>query len=377
MPSCITYNTLASLLAQFAFDIFDIDDLGVLQLAECEALIRMVYDEADADPDLMKKIDADQDGEITIDEFAALITRQPQILQPAFDMQRALRAKCFGIKFWEMATEKRKDYFANYDSMANSSWESIQKILLIRQKEREEDAKREQEEFVAEARERMTEHKDKKMEQFSEQQERRLKTMERIRSKELPEERDEREHWEIFAECKSNMEGQCPFARLSWKIDERARMWDLIDKLRSMHDTTMEAQEARDIALAEGPDGDAMAEAYLKTKKGKRKLKFDATVCYGNLIYKDWEKGNALQRVLAPMFKAEVEGQITIMARVAKVMICGNKGDLDIAHSEAVGITTESYHKLRRETVSRNRTTGIGRAKPVQRRPRDEQEERT
>ena len=91
-----TYD--AMLITKFAFDIFDIDDLGKLQLAECEALIRMVYDEADADPDLMKKIDADKDGEITIDEFAALIRRQPQILQPAFDMQRALRSK---VRRWK------------------------------------------------------------------------------------------------------------------------------------------------------------------------------------------------------------------------------------------------------------------------------------
>jgi Ca2+-binding EF-hand superfamily protein len=334
-----TYDAL--LITKFAFDIFDIDDIGKLQLAECEALIRMVYDEADADPDLMKKIDADQDGEITIDEFAALITRQPQILQPAFDMQRALRNKCFGIKFWELATEKRKDYFASYDSLANSSWEKIQKILLIRQKEREEEAKREQEAFVAEAHERMTEHKDKKTEQFNEQQERRKKTMERIRAKELPEEADEREHWAMFAECKSNMDAECTFARLSWKIDERAAMWDLMDKLKSMHDVTMEAQEARDIALADGPDGDAKADAYLRTKAGKKKILFDTTVCYGNMLHKNWVKGNALQRVLAPMFKPEGQGQVTVMARVAKKMICGNKGDLDAAHTEALGSTTE------------------------------------
>ena len=61
-----TYD--ASLITKFAFDIFDVDDLGKLQLAECEALLRMVYDEVDADPELMKKIDVDGDGEITIGE---------------------------------------------------------------------------------------------------------------------------------------------------------------------------------------------------------------------------------------------------------------------------------------------------------------------
>ncbi|GMH78178.1 hypothetical protein TrST_g878 [Triparma strigata] len=342
-----TYDAL--LITKFAFDIFDIDDLGKLQMAECEALIRMVYDEADADPDLMKKIDADNDGEITIDEFADLIRRQPQILQPAFDMQRALRAKCFGAKYWEIATEKRKEDFAGYDSLANSSWESIQKILLIKEKEREEQAKREQEEFVAEAHERMTEHKEKKTEQFSEQQARREKTLARIRSKELPEEKDERENWESFAECKVNMESDCEFSRLAWRIDERQIMWDLIDKLKEMHEVTMNAQEARDLSLAEGPDGDAKAEAYLKTKAGKKKIKFDTTFCYANMIHRNWEKGNALQRVLAPMFKPEVEGQVTYLARFVRRWACGNKGDLDIAYTEAVGTTRSSYHKQERE----------------------------
>jgi predicted alpha/beta superfamily hydrolase len=120
-------------------------------------------------------------------------------------MQRALRMKCFGVKFWELATEKRKDYFANYDSLSNSSWESIQKILLIRSKEREEQAKREQEEFVAEGNERLNEHMDAKKEQYNEQQERRAHTLARIKAKELPEEVAERQKWELFAEAFENM----------------------------------------------------------------------------------------------------------------------------------------------------------------------------
>ncbi len=342
-----TYDEM--LITKFAFDIFDIDDLGKLQLAECEALIRMVYDEADADPDLMKKIDVDGDGEITIDEFAALIRKQPQILQPAFDMQRALRTACFGVEYWEKATELRREYFANYDSLANSSWESIQKILLIRQKEREEQAKREQEEFVAESNERLNEHKDKKKEQFNEQSERRQKTLERIRSKELPEEKAEREKWTIFAKCKADLEQACPFSDLARRIDERQRLWDLIDELKEMHEVTLDAQQARDVAMADGPDGDAKAEAYLRTKAGKRKLKYDTTACYASMIHKAWSKGNAVQQMLAPMFITEVKGQVTLMGQIVRYLSCGNKKDLDNAYQEAMGLTRISYHKIEKE----------------------------
>ena len=80
-----------------------------------------------------------------------------------------------------------------------------------------------------------------------------------------------------FAECKANMESDCEFGRLGWRIDERQIMWDLIDKLKEMHEVTMNAQEARDLSLAEGPDGDAKADAYLKTKAGKKKIKVRTT----------------------------------------------------------------------------------------------------
>jgi serine/threonine-protein phosphatase 2B regulatory subunit len=342
-----TYDAL--LITKFAFDIFDVDNIGKLQLAECEALLRMVYDEADADPELMRKIDADGDGEITIDEFSNLIKRQPQILQPAFDMQRALRTKCFGVKFWELATEKRQDFFANYDSLANSSWESIQKILLIRQKEREEQVKREQLEFVAEANERLNEHMDSKKEQFTEQQERREHTLARIKAKELPEEKAEREKWTEFQEAFENMKKNVPIEDMRWKIDERQILWDLVDTLKAMHDVTMDAQQARDVALADGPDGDAKAEAYLRTKAGKKKIRFDTTVCYAKSIHKQWAGGNAIQKLMAPMFHAEVEGQATAMAAIVRYFACGQKRALNQAYVDAKGLTVKNYHKMEKE----------------------------
>ena len=338
-----TYDPL--LITKFAFDIFDIDNLGKLQIAECEALVRMVYNESEADPELIRKIDVDGDGEITIDEFANLIKKQPQILQPAFDMQRCLRNKCFGVKYWELATEKRREYFANYDSLASSSWESVQKILLIREKEREEASRREQELFVAEATERLNEHKEHKEEEFRERQLRRDATLARINAKELPEERAEREMWDDFKESKANFEADCPADRLTWKIDERQLMWDLIDKLRVVHATTIEALEARDLTMAMGPDGDAKAGVYLVSKAGTNKLKYDATYVYATSIKKRWVKGNALQRSLAPMLQTEVDGQVTALAKVVHRYSCGNKKELASAAADAKASTIEHFHR--------------------------------
>jgi hypothetical protein len=103
-----------------------------------------------------------------------------------------------------------------------------------------------------------------------------------------------------------------------WKVDERQNLWDLVDQLKEMHEVTLDAQQARDVALADGPDGDAKADAYLKTKAGKKKIRFDTTVFYAKDVHKAWAEGNAVQKMLAPMFHAEVEGQATFVAQAVR-----------------------------------------------------------
>ena len=195
----------------------------------------------------------------------------------------------------------------------------------------------------------MNEHKDAKTTQHNEMQNRKQKTLERIKSKELPEEKEEREVWALFIEKKTNMDENCLYGQLDWRVQTRQTLWQIIDKLKEMHDVTMTAQETRDIALAEGPDGDAKAQAYLSTKAGKKKLRFDTSLNYGKTVHKHWEKGNPLQRVLAPLFVAEAENQITYAARVTSKLKLGGKLDLKRAEELARGSTIESYHKLERE----------------------------
>ena len=45
--------------------------------AECDALIRMVYDVEQADPEIMAKIDRNKDGEITIGISSRISSRSP------------------------------------------------------------------------------------------------------------------------------------------------------------------------------------------------------------------------------------------------------------------------------------------------------------
>ena len=61
-------------------------------------------------------------------------------MNPAFELQRALRQRLLGVKYWEKETEARKIMFAGYDSLEHSSWESIKEILTIKAKERQDAA---------------------------------------------------------------------------------------------------------------------------------------------------------------------------------------------------------------------------------------------
>ena len=145
------------------------------------------------------------------------------------------------------------------------------------------------------------------------------------------------------------MKKDCPFDNLNWKIGERQVMWDIIDQLKAMHEVTLDAQQSRDVALADGPDGDAKAGAYLRTKPGKKKLRFDTTVCYSQTIHKNWKAGNAVQKMFAPTFKSEIEGQATLMAVAVQFLACGNKRALDQAYTDAKSLTVVSYHKLEKD----------------------------
>ena len=58
-----TYD--AGLITKLAYNIFDVDGCGVLDMAECDALLRMVYETNRADKELLAKMDVNGDGEVS------------------------------------------------------------------------------------------------------------------------------------------------------------------------------------------------------------------------------------------------------------------------------------------------------------------------
>ena len=58
-----TYD--ASLVTKMAYNMFDVDREGHIDMAEASALLRMVHATKKADPELLRKIDPNDDGTVT------------------------------------------------------------------------------------------------------------------------------------------------------------------------------------------------------------------------------------------------------------------------------------------------------------------------
>ena len=214
------------LITKFAFDIFDVDRMGKLDLAECDALIRMVYDVEQADPEIMEKIDRNKDGEITIDEFSEIVSTDRYILQPAFDLQKAIRQRMLGVKYWEQETQKRRVWFSGFDSTQQNSWESIQEILLIKQKEREEQQEQEEEQARSEEQEHLEEMRQRAVRQQEERQARKAKRARELQDAQTEEDREEAEAATALAAARSDMELDLTFNDLHMRTHHRRILWE-------------------------------------------------------------------------------------------------------------------------------------------------------
>ena len=99
-------------IKQFIFCLYDEDSGGTLDQAECESLLRMLYNVAKLDYDMkrrLKKADVTGTGELNYQEFCAFTTKEKRLLAPAFDLQSAIRNRStFSKDFWIKETKRRK-----------------------------------------------------------------------------------------------------------------------------------------------------------------------------------------------------------------------------------------------------------------------------
>jgi hypothetical protein len=67
---------------------------------------------------LLRRMDADKSGTISLAEFRAMERNACLLLMPVFTLQHDLRAKCLGHRYWEHATVLRERAIQDADLAA-------------------------------------------------------------------------------------------------------------------------------------------------------------------------------------------------------------------------------------------------------------------
>lgn len=269
------------LFTKFAFSIFDVENKGSLEMAECDALLRMVYNVRKADSTLLKKIDVNGDGVISLDEFQKLVDVHNYMLQPAFDIQRALRQRVCGVRYWESEMRRRRTYFSGYDADAQSSWNSIKLILEIKHAERMEQERRQHELEAADRRaevEAATQREMKLREELA--MRRRRRAEERRARTETAEATAERSAQAAMDTAEAEMDEECVAADLTSRIAQRETFWNAFEAWVEACRVARAANRANRIRLAVGADAEAKLEEYINTPDGRVAFDYEVALNY-------------------------------------------------------------------------------------------------
>jgi Ca2+-binding EF-hand superfamily protein len=90
-------------ICEMAFDIFDINDNGMLSEDEIKQMVSEIYGARGLHHDLQKiisKLDKNKDGQISRQEFQAATHLFPALLFPAYEIQTTFHQKIGGEAFW-------------------------------------------------------------------------------------------------------------------------------------------------------------------------------------------------------------------------------------------------------------------------------------
>lgn len=109
------YCTLSkAALIMFAFDLYDNDNSGEIDLAEVELLLKEVYGrEFQSNTQaqtIMAKLrggDLGMERNINVDQFREFCRTHPAVLYPAFVLQTQMQEKILGSKFWNSCSNAR------------------------------------------------------------------------------------------------------------------------------------------------------------------------------------------------------------------------------------------------------------------------------
>jgi len=122
-------------LLRFAFDLFDSDLSGFLDMSEVYEMLAEVYgdsyDQNHRLTSLMRELDSNGDEQVGFDEFKRINEDYPSMLFPTYRMQRHLRDKVFGEDFW---VEQLRSRLQLGTAASPSIWEILNNVRDARAK---------------------------------------------------------------------------------------------------------------------------------------------------------------------------------------------------------------------------------------------------
>jgi hypothetical protein len=108
-------------LARFLFEVFDVDASGDLNETECDALARCVHDAETSSTAVTKTVELLKGGaarSITAEVFVRIALENPVLLQPIQRLQLAFRTSLLGKRYFEEATQFRRDTYPRFASIS-------------------------------------------------------------------------------------------------------------------------------------------------------------------------------------------------------------------------------------------------------------------
>lgn len=117
-------------LSRFLFEIFDVNNVEILERGDVETMYRMVYDCDDYDDKYMSYFVFDEKKQITKNKFISICTRCTHWIWPIIDYQRRIRKKTLGVGAWESLMGYRRRNFLVYDTSATTIEQAVRTIML-------------------------------------------------------------------------------------------------------------------------------------------------------------------------------------------------------------------------------------------------------
>jgi hypothetical protein len=311
------YCTLSSAgIARYCFELFDVDNLGVLEKPDLETMYKMLYDCDEHDDKQLQLFPLNPNDEsVTKKDFIDHARKNKHLIQPAIDYQVKLQKKIGGVVMWTLLASFRHRRFHVHDETAPTLADALVAILdseeVVRKKVEEDvDA------IMAEQAARIAAEE---AEFAREMKEREEAERERKKKAELkPEDKVLIDAWKELEDMKTDFQDtKWTIEKMKKRIQRRQAMFDHFDTTAALYNIYHQKKERDLIEITTGTDADhwARMKDFCKSKKGgivykRTKLLHTFALINARLEEKAKKKGFSIKKGQSTKRKTKQELQI-------------------------------------------------------------------